>query len=264
MLLIHYNYNILFLKDYMLMIDVGQGDSILLHSSKYNALIDTGGKLQNSNISKTTLIPLFKSLGIRKIDYLFLTHGDYDHLGEAINLIDNFNIKAVYFNEGNINYNEEKIITLLKKKNIYYSFSKKGNKYKIGSFSITSLNSDLKEENDSSLILYGTINKNNFLLMGDASNKSEEVLLDNYNLPEISILKVGHHGSNTSTSSDLLETIKPKYALISAGLNNKFCHPHQETLDNLNKFSVKTYVTSRDGAILIDFSKRVTFSHFGT
>ncbi len=76
MLLIHYNYNVLFPKDYMLMIDVGQGDSILLHSSKYNALIDTGGKLQNSNISKSTLIPLFKSLGIRKIDYLFLTQGD--------------------------------------------------------------------------------------------------------------------------------------------------------------------------------------------
>ncbi len=193
-----------------------------------------------------------------------LPHGDYDHLGEAINLINNFNIKTVYFNEGNINYNEKKIITLLKNKNIYYSFSKKGNKYKIGSFSITSLNRDLKDENDSSLILYGTINKNNFLLMGDASKKSEEVLLDNYNLPEISILKVGHHGSNTSTSSDLLETIKPKYALISAGQNNKFGHPHQETLDNLNKFSVKIYVTIRDGAILVNFSKRVTFSHFGT
>ncbi len=264
MLLIHYNYNVLFPKDYMLMIDVGQGDSILLHSSKYDALIDTGGKLQNSNISKTTLIPLFKSLGIRKIDYLFLTHGDYDHLGEAINLINNFNIKTVYFNEGNVNYNEKKIITLLKEKNIDYSFSKKGNKYKIGSFSITSLNSDLKDENDSSLILYGTINKNNFLLMGDASKKSEKVLFDNYNLPEISILKVGHHGSNTSTSSNLLETIRPKYALISAGQNNKFGHPHQETLDNLNKFSIRTYVTSRDGAILVNFAKRVTFSHFGT
>ena len=92
----------------MLMIDVGQGDSLLLHSGKYNILVDTGGNYNNT-LASNTLIPLFKSLGIRKIDYLFLSHGDYDHLGEAVRLIEGFEVNYVFFNEGEFNYNEKDI-----------------------------------------------------------------------------------------------------------------------------------------------------------
>ena len=255
----HYNYNLLFPSNYMIMIDVGQGDSILLHSGEKNILIDTGGKYgSNYDMASGTLIPLFKSLGIRKIDFLFLSHGDYDHVGETINLINNFKVMRVFFNEGNINYNEKMIIDVLEKKNIYYNFSRKDDFYKIGNYQIYSLGCDLDDENDSSLILYGEIFNNNFLLMGDASKHSETVLLDSYDLPKIDILKVGHHGSKTSTSQELLTEIKPDDALISVGSDNKFGHPNRETIDILNDNGVNIHMTSNLGAIWINFKKNVT------
>ena len=238
---------------------MGQGDSILLHSGEKNILIDTGGEYGSDyDMASGTLIPLFKSLGIRKIDFLFLSHGDYDHVGEAINLINNFKVMKVFFNEGNINYNEKMIIDVLEKKNIYYNFSRKDDFYQIGNYQIYSLGCDLGDENDSSLILYGEIFNNNFLLMGDASKHSETVLLDSYDLPKIDILKVGHHGSKTSTSQELLTETKPDDALISVGSDNKFGHPNHETIDILNENGVNIHMTSNLGAIWINFKKNVT------
>lgn len=255
-LLIHYNYNVLFSSNYILMIDIGQGDSILMHSSKYNILVDTGGvSYGESNIAKNTLIPLFKSLGIRKIDYLFLSHGDYDHLGESINLINDFSVGKVYFNEGELNNNEREVISLLNKKKIDYFISYEGNYYEIGDYKLYSVGTDLSDENDSSMILYGNIYNYSFLLTGDSSIKSEEVLLSKYNISNIDILKVGHHGSKTSTGEVFLKKINPKYALISAGRDNKFNHPNDEVIELLNKYMIDTYITNRDGAILIKVKK---------
>ncbi len=261
----HYNYNSLFPSDYMLTIDIGQGDSILLHSGNVNALIDTGGKIASQqNLAEQVLIPLFKSLGIRQLDYLFLTHGDYDHLGEANNLIEQFKVKRVYFNEGDLNDNEKRVIATLKEKKIFYDIGGEGKSYKVGKYHLYSLNTDLQEENDSSLILYGKLANYSFILMGDASRKSEEVLLQKYALQPVDILKVGHHGSRTSSSEAFIDALRPKYALISCGIDNKFKHPHQETVKLLDEYGVKTYVTSSDGAIWIKFQKNVTFSTFGT
>lgn len=252
LIFIHYNYNIIFSSNYMLMIDIGQGDSILLHSGKYDILVDTGGNYNNT-LATNTLIPLLKSLGIREIDYLFLSHGDYDHLGEAVKLIEGFDVNYVFFNEGEFNYNEREIIKLLENKNIKYSISYEGSYYKIGDYEFYSLGSDLKDENDSSMILYGKINNSSFLLMGDASIKSEELLLSKYNVSKIDILKVGHHGSKTSTGKDLVNSIKPKYALISAGQDNKFGHPNQEVLDILKNSYI--YRTDVVGSIKLEFKK---------
>ncbi len=249
-IVIHYNYNIVFPSTYILMIDVGQGDSILLHSSKYNILVDTGGNsYRNYSLSNNTLIPLFRSLGIRKIDYLFLSHGDYDHVGEAINLVNNFKVNHVYFNEGEFVGNEIKIIDLLEKKNIDYSVSYEGKYYKIGDFSFYSLGTKSSDENASSMILYGFINDHSFLFTGDASYESERRLLSKYNISNIDILKVGHHGSNTSSSKEFVEKINPKYAFISVGENNKFKHPSEEVLNNLNDSII--YRTDLDGGVLI-------------
>jgi competence protein ComEC len=227
---------------------------VLLHSGSFNILVDTGGNTYSSGvISKNTLIPLFKSLGITKIDYLFLSHGDYDHLGESYHLVNNFKVSKVYFNEGELNDNEDKLINLLKHKNINYSISYEGDFYKIGDYSLYSLGTNLNDENDSSMVLYGLINKNSFLLMGDASIKSEDVLLSKYNISNIDILKVGHHGSKTSSSSSFINKFNPKYSLISVGKDNKFKHPNKEVLDNLN--SSKVYRTDKDGSIMILFYK---------
>ena len=116
-MIIHYNYNILFPSNYILMLDVKQGDSFIFHSNNHTFLIDTGGNYySNSNIA-SKLISVTKSLGIRKIDYVFITHGDYDHMGEAINLVENFKVEKVIFNCGPYNDLEKELIKVLDKKN---------------------------------------------------------------------------------------------------------------------------------------------------
>lgn len=261
LLIFHYNIVTIFPKDYITMIDIGQGDSILISSKGKNMLIDTGGKMRYkgakweevsspTNITDNITIPYLKSKGIRKLDYLVLTHGDYDHLGEAINILEKFRVDQIYINEGHINYYEREIIkkyntNILKEKMII----------NLGNFSFQSLNKDLNDENDSSIILYGVYDAYQMLFMGDASTKSERELLKNYNLSKINFLKVGHHGSKTSTSEELLKTVKPDIALISAGVDNKFHHPHQVIIDRLLHYHIKYYLTSKVGSVEIYFSK---------
>ena len=258
-LIIHYLYPYIDNSNYIKMIDVGQGDSFLIHSNNKNLLIDTGGimsykqkswqvKTNQSSIVKNTTIPLLKSLGVKKIDYLLLTHGDYDHLGEAINLINNFKVEKIYLNEGTINYLEKNIIKNHNNINISYE----GTNIKLGNFTLAQINTDLKEENDSSSIYYVTYKNMKMLFMGDATTKSEEYILDNYQISNIDILKVGHHGSLTSSSEKFIKKTNPKIALISAGKNNKFNHPREEILNRLNKYNIKYYLTINDGTTTID------------
>lgn len=253
-LLAHYYYPNYKKQSYIKMIDVGQGDSILIHSNNDSILIDTGGKrsykqenwqlsTKKTSIVKNTTIPLLKSLGIKKLKYLILTHGDYDHLGETINLIDNFQVDKIYINEGNINSLEKQII--LKHNNVNIAYE--GTNINIGDFYLYQLNSDLKDENDSSSIYFITNNNIKMLFMGDASVKSEDYIMENYELPEIDILKVGHHGSKTSSSKKFVNTIKPKYSLISCGKDNKFGHPNSSVLEILNDSNI--YRTDKDGTV---------------
>ena len=256
-LLIHSNYNNLIHNKYIYFIDVGQGDSSLIHINNKNILIDTGGiptyqnkefdnRIKTSSIVSNKTIPLLKSLGIKKIDYLILTHGDYDHMGESINLINNYNIKNIIFNCGNYNYLEKELIKELNKKNInYYTCI---NELKINKEILYFLQTkDFNDENDNSNVIYTKINNNKILLMGDASIKTEKEIINTYNLPNIDILKVGHHGSRTSSSKEFINIIKPKYSLISVGKDNKFKHPNKEALDNLK--DSKIFRTDEKGSI---------------
>lgn len=259
LILIHYFCPYFKQEDYLIMLDIGQGDSILLHSKNKNVLIDTGGNMtyndenwkkrqNNYSIVENITIPYLKKSGIKKLDYLILTHGDYDHLGEAKQLIKRFQIDRILINEGNINYLEKDIVdnfnNVEKASSNYY--------FEVGNLKFLSLNNDLKEENDSSLIFYVESINSKILLMGDASIKSEENILNKYNLKKIDILKVGHHGSRTSSSEKFLKKIKPDLALISAGKDNKFNHPHQEILQRFNKLKIDYLVTSIVGSIKIN------------
>ncbi len=255
----HSNYPKIDSSDYIVMLDVGQGDSILLHSNNKNILIDTGGhksynkkwaqQKNNYSIVENITIPYLKKRGIKKLDYLFLTHGDYDHLGEALNLVKKFKVEKILINEGHINYLERQIINSFNNVDIAYQDSY----YQVGDFKIMSLNYDLKEENDSSLILYVEIRKTKLLFTGDASVRSEEKLMTNYELPTIDFLKVGHHGSDTSSSKEFINTINPKYALISVGINNKYNHPKKSVLKILT--NSKIYRTDKNGSIEIKLHK---------
>lgn len=238
---------------YIYYIDIGQGDSILVVTPHLNKtiLIDTGGIVSfnenyKSNIVKNKTIPFFRRIGINKVDYLFLTHGDYDHAGEANELLSNFCVKKVFINKGNINNIEKKINNkeVLRLKN-----------FVIDNIKVNSLNNNVfNNENDDSTILLFNIYDYKFLFMGDASIKTEEYLLNNYILPNVDILKVGHHGSYTSTSTDFINVIKPKYSVISVGENNMYKHPNKSVLDILD--NTKLFRTDVDGTIEVKISKK--------
>ncbi len=241
-------------------IDVSQGDSILIRLKDKNVLIDTGGKINykveswrkrksKNNITNYTLIPYLKKDGVKKIDYLILTHGDFDHMGESINLVNNFKIEKVIFNCGKYNNLEEILINVLNKKKIpYYNCVKRIN---INENILYFLNDNLYDnENDNSNVIYTKINNYKFIFMGDVTMKVENNIIENYKLNNIDVLKVGHHGSKTSSSKKFIESINPKYSIISVGKNNKYGHPNKETLENLK--NSKIYRTDKNGGIMFN------------
>ena len=231
---------------YVYYLDVGQGDSSLIYNKHKVVLIDTGGK-DNIKVSDNT-IRFLKSVGKSKIDYLMLTHGDFDHMGDAINIIENIKVDKVIFNCGELNDLEKKLIKALEKKKIkYYSCIKELN---IDKYKFQFLNTSLyNNENDNSSVIYFNYKNLKFLFMADASIKRENDILDMYNLNDIDFLKVGHHGSNTSSSKRLIDSINPKYSLISVGENNRYGHPKEVVLDILK--DSKIYRTDKDGSVML-------------
>ncbi len=175
------------------------------------------------------------------------SHGDYDHMGEAINLVNNFKVEKVIFNCGSYNDLEKELIKVLDKKKIkYYSCIKELNIDKNKLHFLQTKEYD--NENDNSNVIYTELNGYKFMFMGDASSTTEKEILNKYNLPDIDVLKVGHHGSKRSSSKELINEIKPNYSIISVGKNNRYGHPNKEVLDNLE--DSKIYRTDQDGSII--------------
>ncbi len=263
LLVIHYTYPYLNNDLLIEMIDVGQGDSLLISKNNKSILIDTGGKIKykqeawkqtnkESSIIKNTTLPLLKSKGIRKLDYLIITHGDFDHMGEAINLINSFKVKTVIFNCGRYNYLERELIKVLKKKRIpYYSCIDELN---LSQYNLQFLNTkEYGNENDNSNVIYLNYDNYQFLFMGDASIEKEKDILNEYSIENIDFLKVGHHGSDTSSSKEFIDNMNPKYSIISVGENNRYGHPNKEVLNNLS--NSKIYRTDQDGSIMFKIKK---------
>lgn len=233
LLIIIYIYPYLNSNFEVVMFEVGEADCHLIKYpyNKNTILIDTG---KNEYKIKNEVIPYLKSIGIKKIDYLIITHGDEDHIGGSITLINNFQVKNVILNKGTFTDLEKELIKNLNKKKIPYQINI--NKINISNHTIYLLNNTkYNNENDNSIITYFTYQKYKFLYMGDASITTEDNLLENYNLNNISILKVGHHGSNTSSSKDFISQINPSISLISVGENNIYHHPNKEVINNLSK-----------------------------
>lgn len=235
----------------VVMFDVGEADSMLIStpSKKVNILIDTGRGIDINNI-----IIYLKSIGISKLNYLIITHGDEDHIGGALYLIDNFKVDNVILNKGDYTELEVELITHLKNKNIKYT----NNINKIpllGSYMYLLNTKKFSNENDNSIVTYFEYQKYKFLFMGDSSSKTEEYLINNYNLANISFLKVGHHGSNTSSSTHFINKINPKVSLISVGRNNFYHHPNKEVLTNLSNSVI--YRTDINKSIKIKINNKV-------
>lgn len=232
-------------NNYVYYLDVGQGDSSLIIYNDNVVMNDTGGT-SNYNVS-SGCIKLLKSLGYSHIDYLILTHGDYDHMGDSIYLINNYKVKNVVLNNDDFNELETNLIKELKNKKIKYYQNVE--KIPISNNIITILNTEeYDNENDNSNVIYIELNNYKFMFMGDAGVDKEKDILERHNISNIDVLKVGHHGSKTSSSKSFINKINPKYSIISVGKNNRYGHPNKEVLNNLDHS--KIYRTDEDGSII--------------
>ncbi len=261
-LFLHYHIGIWRMYSTLTMLDVGQGDSILIQfpHNQGNILIDTGGTISYSkekwkqkkkeySIGESITIPYLRSVGIHGLDYLILTHGDIDHIGEAINLIDNFKVQNVIFNNDDYNGLETELIQVLEKKKINYYKGLK--ELKIGDNKLSFLNTkEYGNENDNSNVICLNINHYKFLFMGDAGVNKEKDIIEKYKLTDIDFLKVGHHGSNTSSGQYFISNIAPKNCLISVGKNNRYGHPKESVMDILDDYC-DIYRTDLKGSIQI-------------
>ena len=167
-------------------------------------------------------------------------------MGEAINIVDTIKVDEVILNNDAYNELELEFIKVLEKKRIpYYQNMKELN---MSNNKLFFLNNEVYDnENDSSHVIYIDFKKIKLLLMGDAGVEVEKDILEKYELDDIDILKVGHHGSKTSSSKEFIDIINPKYSVISVGKNNRFGHPNHEVLNNLN--NSKIYRTDQNGSI---------------
>lgn len=220
-------------------LDVGQGDSILIREP-FNGgvtLIDVAGKL-GRNIPEERIYPYLKMEGIKTIDNVILTHDDYDHSGGLKDLKKLIKVKKV------IRKKQDKIC--MKKICLQNVVDKK-----------------FDDKNDDSIVLYAEIAHLKYMFMGDASKTVEKEIIEKYDLLKCDILKVGHHGSNTSSSRDFLIQLQPEIAIISSGYHNYYGHPHKEVLSLLNKSNTLILNTQNNGSISIFFSSFINFLRTG-
>ena len=232
---------------YIYFLDVGEGDSALIISPKRKEIIlmDTG---KESNWISQNIILFLKSVGIQKIDYLILSHGDNDHAGNAIEIASQFHVSNIILNEGNKNELEKKIIQKF--------HNKIKTKINTSSIRITDLKHQITEdENDNSRILHLCMYQTCTLFMGDAPKEIEEEILNKYHI-KANILKVGHHGSKSSTSDTLLKNISVSDAIISAGRKNRYSHPHSEVIKRIEKYNINISSTKESGTIRLKINQK--------
>ena len=244
-------------------IDVWQGDCILIQVNNKNLLIDSG---PSSN--RKDLLNYLEKLNIKKFDYIIATHPHEDHIGNMDTIIKRYNIGSFYSPKVITSSTTfENMISALVDKNLKINVLKKGVKgidlgknTEIEVFSpLENISSD--NLNDYSPIIKITFFNNSFLFTGDAEISTEDTVLSQNNNLNCDILKVGHHGSSTSTSTDFLISTNPSVAIISVGKNNSYGHPTSETLSLLNSYNIRTIRTDINGTVIaISDGKNINIS----
>lgn len=228
-------------------IDVGQADCILISNNNQYMLIDAG-----NNEDGEKLVTYFNSLGITKFDYVVGTHAHEDHIGGIDDIIDNFDIETFYMPDVvTTTKTFEDVIVSLENKQLAFSTPKIGSTFNLDDAEVRVLyvGEDESDLNDTSIILKMTHGSNDFLFMADASTKVEKEILNN-NI-DAEVLKVGHHGSQYSSSLNFLKKVNPKLAIIPTETGNIYGHPRKEILDRLDDLNIKVYRTDLDGTIVV-------------
>ena len=243
------------------MVDVGQGDSIFLRSMKGDTiLIDVGGKVtfgskekwqeasQTSNAEKT-LIPYLQARGVSQIDHMVLTHTDTDHIGDLEEVAKRFKIKEICVSQGALT--KPSFVKRLRTLKRPVRTLKAGDNLPMMGSKLQVLYPNKVGDggNNDSIVLYGKLLGSSFLFTGDLEKEGEEELMASYPNLKAGILKAGHHGSKGSSSEAFLDQLQPSLALVSAGENNRYKHPNDETLKRFKERHIKVLRTDQNGAI---------------
>ena len=225
------DFNILFMY-------VGQADSTLIKYKNKIMLIDAGNNEDGKNIVK-----FLKDKGISKLDYIVGTHYDEDHIGGLDDIIENFYIGKFYLsNGGELGPNYYNLEKAAKKKNLAITIPKVGDKIDFGDVDMEVMSAskfDGKNDNNASIVIQAKYGSRKYLFMGDLEKQEEAKRKWN----EVDVLKAGHHGSNTSSTQEFLNQVKPKYVFVSAGKNNKYRLPNVKAMERIEKTGAKIFRT---------------------
>lgn len=232
-------------------LNVGQSDCSIVVCDNKVLMIDTSLKA-NINEVREALI----SLNIDTIDYMIITHQHDDHMGGASTIINNFNVKNVIMPKlSKINmvttYAYEELLTSIKDKKVNPIPATSGLEFFLGSSKVKILSPTVQDENlnNMSVVIKLTYGNNSFLFTGDAEKSVEKQLLNSGVDIKADVLKLGHHGSNTSSTDSFLNTVKPRYAVISCGSDNSYGHPSKDVIERLHKNNIPYYITNYHGNI---------------
>ena len=226
--------------------NVGQADSILIQNNEKNMLIDAG-----NNEDGEMLVNNLKQLNVEKIDYLIGTHPHEDHIGGMDNIINNFEIGTIYMPNVKTNTKTfEDVLDAVSNKNLKIETPKVNDTFLLGEANckILSVTDDEDNLNQSSIVIQLNFKDLSYLFMGDAEKEIEESI----DVGKVNILKVGHHGSDTSSSLDFINKIAPEVSIISVGKDNSYGHPSDDVIKRLENIGSKVYRTDEVGNIFIE------------
>ena len=226
-------------------IDVGQADSILVIDKNKTMLIDAG-----TNKTGKVVVDFLKENKITKIDYLIGTHPHEDHIGGLDDIINSFDIGKIYMPKVQTNTKTfESVLDAVANKGLTIQSPKIDESFKLDTANCTVLssNQESKDLNNDSIVIRMTYGKDSFLFMGDSEKKVEK----SRTWPQTNILKVGHHGSDTSTTAEFLNQVKPEIAIISVGKDNSYGHPTEVVIQRLKANNIEVHRTDEEGTILI-------------
>jgi len=234
-------------------IDVGQGDSTFIQfANGKNMLIDTG-----TDAAGETVVDYLKSLNVKTLDFVVATHPDVDHIGGMADVLKAFEVET-FIDSGKSHTTKtyENMLTAIDNEKAEYIVPELGD-YLVENaglreyIQVVHINEKAETNNDASIVLKGSFCGTQYMLMGDATKHVEKQMIETDDSLQSQILKIGHHGSYTSSSLEFLKVVKPESIILSYGEHNDYGHPHQVVLNNIAEVNANTYSTATEGTIVL-------------